>query len=89
MPVDLIEFPADDLERSGPSARASSMRASGFPAASSSNRQLDAPHSGAAARGLPVLAPANPLRSLAGDVAYIASVVNDIDGPVLLVGHSS
>ena len=39
-------------------------------------------------RGLPVLAPANPLRSLAGDAAYIASVVNDIDGPVLLVGHS-
>ncbi len=39
-------------------------------------------------RGLPVLAPANPLRSLAGDSAYIASVVNDIDGPVLLVGHS-
>ena len=40
------------------------------------------------ARGLPVLAPANPLRSLAGDSAYIASVVNEIDGPVLLVGHS-
>src|SRR5712691_952516 len=39
-------------------------------------------------RGLPVLAPANPLRSLAGDSAYIASVVNEIDGPVLLVGHS-
>ena len=39
-------------------------------------------------RGLPVLAPANPLRSLAGDAAYIASVVNQIDGPVLLVGHS-
>jgi pimeloyl-ACP methyl ester carboxylesterase len=40
------------------------------------------------ARGLPVLAPANPLRSLAGDSAYIASVVNEIDGPVMLVGHS-
>jgi pimeloyl-ACP methyl ester carboxylesterase len=40
------------------------------------------------ARGLPVLAPRTPLRSLAGDSAYIASVVNEIDGPVLLVGHS-
>ena len=40
------------------------------------------------ARGLPVVAPANPLRSLAGDSAYIASVVNEIDGPVMLVGHS-
>jgi pimeloyl-ACP methyl ester carboxylesterase len=39
-------------------------------------------------RGLPVLAPANPLRNLAGDSAYIASVVNEIDGPVILVGHS-
>jgi pimeloyl-ACP methyl ester carboxylesterase len=39
-------------------------------------------------RRLPVLAPANPLRSLAGDSAYVASVVNEIDGPVILVGHS-
>jgi pimeloyl-ACP methyl ester carboxylesterase len=39
-------------------------------------------------RGLPVLAPANPLRSLEGDAAYIAGVVSDIDGPVILVGHS-
>jgi pimeloyl-ACP methyl ester carboxylesterase len=40
------------------------------------------------ARGVPVLAPPNPLRGLAGDAAYIASFVNQIDGPVLLVGHS-
>ena len=40
------------------------------------------------ADGLPVLAPANPLRGLAHDAEYIASVVNQIDGPVLLVGHS-
>jgi pimeloyl-ACP methyl ester carboxylesterase len=37
---------------------------------------------------LPVLAPANPLRGLASDAEYIASFVNQIDGPVLLVGHS-
>ena len=37
---------------------------------------------------LPVLAPANPLRGLAHDAEYIASFVNQIDGPVLLVGHS-
>jgi len=40
------------------------------------------------ARGLPVLAPPNPLRGLALDAEYIASFVNQIDGPVLLVGHS-
>jgi pimeloyl-ACP methyl ester carboxylesterase len=38
--------------------------------------------------GIPVLAPAVPNRSLIGDSAYIASVVSQIDGPVLLVGHS-
>jgi pimeloyl-ACP methyl ester carboxylesterase len=40
------------------------------------------------ARGLPVLAPPNPLRGLASDAAYIASFVRQLDGPVLLVGHS-
>lgn len=40
------------------------------------------------ARDVPVLAPANPLRGLAVDAAYIASFVNQIHGPVLLVGHS-
>ena len=36
----------------------------------------------------PVLAPPNPLRGLAHDAEYIASYVNQVDGPVLLVGHS-
>jgi pimeloyl-ACP methyl ester carboxylesterase len=40
------------------------------------------------ARDLPVLAPPNPLRGLASDAAYIASFVSQVDGPVLLVGHS-
>jgi pimeloyl-ACP methyl ester carboxylesterase len=40
------------------------------------------------ADGIATLAPANPLRSVSGDAAYIASVVNQIPGPVLLVGHS-
>src|SRR3954470_19963354 len=39
-------------------------------------------------RNVPVLAPPNPLRGLAQDAEYIASYVNQIDGPVLLVGHS-
>ncbi|MET7897510.1 alpha/beta fold hydrolase [Streptomyces mirabilis] len=38
--------------------------------------------------GIPVVAPPNPLRSLASDAAYIASVATQIDGPVVLVGHS-
>ena len=40
------------------------------------------------AQDLRVLAPANPLRGLAQDAEYTASFVNQIDGPVLLVGHS-
>ena len=40
------------------------------------------------AQGIPVVAPPNPLRSVSGDAAYIASAVNQIPGPVLLVGHS-
>ncbi|MFJ8787943.1 alpha/beta fold hydrolase [Streptomyces sp. NPDC102462] len=35
-----------------------------------------------------VVAPPNPLRGLASDAAYIASVASQIDGPVVLVGHS-
>lgn len=40
------------------------------------------------AADIPVRVPAVPNRSLVGDAAYIASVVRQIDGPVLLVGHS-
>lgn len=40
------------------------------------------------AHDLPVLAPPNPLRGLAHDAEYIASYASQIDGPVLLVGHS-
>lgn len=40
------------------------------------------------AHDVPVLAPPNPLRGLALDAEYLASYVNQIDGPVLLVGHS-
>ena len=38
--------------------------------------------------GIPVTAPSNPLRGVTHDAAYIASVLNQIPGPVLLVGHS-
>ncbi len=40
------------------------------------------------ADGITVMAPANPLRGVSSDAAYIASVANQIPGPVLLVGHS-
>ncbi|MGZ3666656.1 MAG: alpha/beta hydrolase [Ktedonobacterales bacterium] len=40
------------------------------------------------ARGVPVMAPANPLRGISIDSAYIASLLNQISGPVLAVGHS-
>ncbi|MGW0935588.1 alpha/beta fold hydrolase [Streptomyces sp. NPDC002666] len=38
--------------------------------------------------GISVVAPPNPLRGLASDAAYVASVAAQIDGPVVLVGHS-
>jgi pimeloyl-ACP methyl ester carboxylesterase len=37
---------------------------------------------------LSVVAPAVPNRTLSGDAAYVASVIRQIDGPVVLVGHS-
>ncbi|KQR17460.1 alpha/beta fold hydrolase [Cellulomonas sp. Leaf334] len=40
------------------------------------------------AAGHAVHAPANPLRSVSGDAAYIRSFVSTIEGPVVLVGHS-
>ena len=39
-------------------------------------------------RGFDVIAPANPLRDLASDSAYISSVLDTIEGPIVLVGHS-
>jgi len=40
------------------------------------------------AKGVAVTAPANPLRGIAADAAYIAAVLDQIDGPVVAVGHS-
>jgi len=39
-------------------------------------------------RGFPVIAAANPLRSLDTDAATIKALVQSVDGPVVLVGHS-
>lgn len=39
-------------------------------------------------QGHHVVAPANPLRGLAADSAYVASYISQIDGPMILVGHS-
>ena len=40
------------------------------------------------AEGVQVTAPANPLRGISIDSAYIASLLEQIPGPVLAVGHS-
>src|SRR5262245_53248819 len=40
------------------------------------------------AKGVNVTAPPNPLRGIAFDSAYIASVLEQTPGPVVLVGHS-
>jgi pimeloyl-ACP methyl ester carboxylesterase len=39
-------------------------------------------------QGFTVYAPANPLRGLTSDSAYIASFLQSISGPIILVGHS-
>jgi pimeloyl-ACP methyl ester carboxylesterase len=41
-----------------------------------------------AARRIPVMAVANPLRGISVDSAYLASVFAQVPGPVLTVGHS-
>ena len=40
------------------------------------------------AKGLSVTAPPNPLRGIEADSAYIAAVLQQIEGPILAVGHS-
>jgi pimeloyl-ACP methyl ester carboxylesterase len=40
------------------------------------------------AAGIPVRAVVNPLRGIAADSAYVASVFSQIPGPVMAVGHS-
>ncbi|MEV4320577.1 alpha/beta hydrolase [Actinocrispum sp. NPDC049592] len=39
-------------------------------------------------RGYNVIAPANPRRGVASDAAYIKALVDSVQGPVVLVGHS-
>jgi pimeloyl-ACP methyl ester carboxylesterase len=39
-------------------------------------------------RGYPVIAPANPLRGVSSDAAYLKNVLSQIEGPIVLVGHS-
>jgi len=40
------------------------------------------------ADGYRTMAPANPLRGLASDAAYVRSVLEGVDGPIVLVAHS-
>src|SRR5262249_52968552 len=39
-------------------------------------------------QGLRVIALPNPLRGVRSDSAYLASLLNQLDGPILLVAHS-
>jgi pimeloyl-ACP methyl ester carboxylesterase len=39
-------------------------------------------------QGYKVLAPANPLRGVSSDAAYIKNVLAHVSGPIVLVGHS-
>jgi pimeloyl-ACP methyl ester carboxylesterase len=39
-------------------------------------------------KGYKVLSPPNPLRGVSSDAAYIRSVLGQISGPIVLVGHS-
>jgi pimeloyl-ACP methyl ester carboxylesterase len=55
-----------------------------FAESSSWNRVID----GLLAAGFPVLAAANPLRGVRSDSDYVAGVLEGIEGPLVLVGHS-
>jgi pimeloyl-ACP methyl ester carboxylesterase len=44
--------------------------------------------SGLIDNGYPVLAVANPLRGVSSDAAYLSSVLDNLDGDVILVAHS-
>lgn len=39
-------------------------------------------------QGYTTIAAANPLRSLSGDAGFIAGILESVEGPVVLVGHS-
>lgn len=43
---------------------------------------------GLQADGYDVIAPANPLRSLSSDSTYLQDVLDTVEGPIVLVGHS-
>ncbi|MBO2448635.1 alpha/beta hydrolase [Actinomadura barringtoniae] len=55
-----------------------------FAESASWNRVIERLHG----RGLEAVAVANPLRSVAGDAAYLRDVISGIGQPVVLVGHS-
>jgi pimeloyl-ACP methyl ester carboxylesterase len=55
-----------------------------FAESASWDRVIDPLH----AAGHPVIAAANPLRSVAGDAAAVGDLVRAVEGPVVLVGHS-
>ena len=55
-----------------------------FAGSSSWNRVVTRLH----AKGYPVVAVANPLRSVKSDAAYVATLLDSIQGAVILVGHS-
>ncbi len=38
--------------------------------------------------GYPVIAAANPLRTLHGDASYLRTVLDSIEGPIVIAGHS-
>jgi len=40
-------------------------------------------------KGYPTVAVANPLRGVKSDADYVASALKDINGPIVLVGHSA
>ena len=40
------------------------------------------------AKGYKVVAAPNPLRGVSSDAAYVSSILDTIDGPIILVGHS-
>ncbi len=80
------ELPEGAINLSDPDARV--MRTQGTPPRQAFNAQTSVNEQRLVEAGVPVRAIVNPLRGVGADAAYVASAINQIEGPVLAVGHS-
>ena len=81
----LTEWPSSVVAKQAPSSKPTVVLVHGAFAESSSWNGVVGP---LLAKGYPVLAVAIPLRGVKSDAAYVASAIDSVQRPVVLVGHS-